>query len=91
MSTKTALSMSLGPAILKLLSKKYAANAFIEMRFQRYDLGFKTDEEGNPILLFMGKKDPSGKIRSHRYSRRLVKDTHGNIVKDHWDDKGTAG
>jgi hypothetical protein len=82
--------MSLGPVILKLMSKKYEANAFIERRFQRYDLGFKTDSAGNPILLFMGKKDPSGKIRGHRYVRRLVIDTHGMIVKDHWDDKGTA-
>jgi hypothetical protein len=80
--------MPLGPAILKLLSKKYEANAFVEKRFHRYDLGFKTDEEGNPIVLFMGSKENSGKIRGRRYARRLVKDSHGAIIKDHWDDKG---
>jgi len=62
----------------------------IEKKFQRYDLAFKTDEEGNPILLFIGRKDDNGRIRGNRYARRLVKDEAGNIVKDHWDDKGPA-
>jgi hypothetical protein len=83
--------MALGLAILKLASKKYEANSYIEKRFHRYDLGFKTDEEGNPIVLFMGTKDSSGKIRGRRYARRLVKDSNGVIIKDHWDDKGPTG
>jgi hypothetical protein len=82
--------MALGPAILKILSKQYAPSAFVEKRFARYDLGFKTDEEGNPILLFMGTKDSSGKIRGRRYARRFVKAADGKIVKDHWDDKGVT-
>jgi hypothetical protein len=83
--------MPLGPAILKILSKKYEPSAFIEKRFQRYDLGFKTDAEGNPVLLFMGIKDATGHIRGRRYARRLLKDVNGNTIKDHWDDKGTVG
>jgi hypothetical protein len=83
--------MALGPAILKILSKKYEVNAFVEKRFKRYDLGFKTDDEGNPIVLFMGTKESSGKIRGRRYARRLVKDSNGIIIKDHWDDKGSIG
>jgi hypothetical protein len=82
--------MSLGPAILKILSKQYEPSSFVEKRFQRYDLGFKTDEEGNPILLFIGTKDEAGHIRGRRYARRLVRDANGKIIKDHWDDKGTA-
>lgn len=83
--------MALGEAILKIVSKKYPASSFIEHRFQRYDLGFKTDEDGNAIVLFMGKRDEAGTIRGRRYARRLVRDSNGNIVKDHWDDKGVAG
>ena len=82
--------MALGAAILKIVSKKYPPSSFIERRFQRYDLGFKTDEDGNAIVLFMGKKDERGNIRGTRYARRLVRDASGNIVKDHWDDKGPA-
>lgn len=80
--------MPLGPTILKILTKRYEADTMIERRFQRYDLVFKTDEEGNPVLLFMGRKQPSGKIHGRRYARRLVTDDTGKIIKDHWDDKG---
>lgn len=82
--------MSLGPAILKILSRRYEPSSFIEKRFQRYDLGFKTDDDGNPIVLFMGTRDASGNIRGRRYARRLVKDNEGKVLKDHWDDKGPA-
>lgn len=84
------LNMPLGAPILKIVNKVYEPSAFIEKRFQGYDLGFKTDEQGNPILLFIGKKDASGNIRGQRFARRLAKDKNGNIIKDHWDDKGPA-
>lgn len=80
--------MPLGPDIIKILSKTYEPLIFIERKFRGYDLSFKTDEEGNPVLLFIGTKNQSGSIRGHRYSRRLVKDKEGKIIKDHWDDKG---
>ena len=82
--------MSLGAAILKIINKKYPPSSFIERKFQRYDLGIKTDDEGNAIILFLGKKDESGNIRGRRYARRLVRDADNNIIKDHWDDKGPA-
>lgn len=76
--------------MLKILGKQYEPSAFIERKFQRFDLGFKTDAEGLPIVLFMGTKDETGRIRGRRYARRIVKDASGRIIKDHWDDKGTA-
>ena len=82
--------MPLGPAILKIMNKHYSPSAFIERRFKHFDLGFKTDADGHPIVLFLGKKDASGNIRGKRYARRLVRDADGNIIKDHWDDKGPA-
>ena len=82
--------MALGPAILKIISKQYSPSTFIERRFREYDLGFKTDADGHPIVLFLGKKDSFGNIRGRRYARRLVRDGNGSILKDHWDDKGPA-
>ena len=76
--------------ILKILNKTYEPSAMIQQRFGRYDLAFKTDEKGRPILLFMGIKDENGKIKGERYARRLVLDDNGNIIKDHWDNKGKA-
>jgi hypothetical protein len=80
--------MSLGSAIIKILEKKYDPSSFIEMRFKGNDLGFKTDEEGNPIILFLGTRTSTGIIKGHRYARRLLKDKEGKVIKDHWDDKG---
>lgn len=76
--------------ILKILNKIYEPSLMVEVKFQRYDLAFKTDEVGRPILLFMGEKDSAGRIKGERYARRLVFDAEGKVVKDHWDHKGKA-
>lgn len=82
--------MSLGTAILKILNKKYEPSMMVESKFKEYDLAFKTDEEGNPILLFIGKKNEAGNIHGERYARRMVKGEDGSLIKDHWDFKGKA-
>jgi hypothetical protein len=76
--------------VLKLLNKTYEPSALVELRFKRYDLAFRTDELGRPILLFMGVKDANGKIKGERYARRLKIDDAGLVIKDHWDHKGKA-
>jgi hypothetical protein len=82
--------MVLGEEILKILNKVYEPNALVETTFKRYDLAFKTDDAGRPILLFMGNKDETGKIKGERFARRLATDKDGHIIKDHWDNKGKA-
>jgi hypothetical protein len=76
---------------LKVLSKTYAPDKMIDQRFGRYDLAFKTDEAGRPVLLFMGKADEEGKIKGERFARRLQMGQDGKIIKDHWDNKGKIG
>jgi hypothetical protein len=80
--------MKIGEKLLKVLSKKYTPDQMINQKFERYDIGFKTDDEGNPILLFIGTLDQDGKIKGERFARRLVRDQNGGILKDHWDAKG---
>jgi hypothetical protein len=82
--------MKLGELIMKLMNKLYEPLATVEAKFQRYDLLSKTDEAGRPILLFMGKKDPSGSIKGERFARRLKEDAEGKMIKDHWEHKGKA-
>jgi len=84
------MTKGLGAPLLKILNKKYNPSTLVEMSFKRYDLAFKTDEEGRPVLLFMGKKDENGNIKGERYSRKLVEDEEGKLLKDHWDHKGKA-
>lgn len=82
--------MALGATLVKVLNKKYAPSQMVEQKFKGYDLAFKTDKEGNAILLFIGQKDETGNVRGERYARRIVKDKEGVLVKDHWDFKGKA-
>ncbi|MVN92343.1 hypothetical protein [Mucilaginibacter aquatilis] len=82
--------MKLGDEVLKILNKTYQPSTMVEQTFKRYDLAFKTDEAGRPILLFMGKKDERGNIKGERFVRTLKTDNDGNIIKDHWENKGSA-
>lgn len=80
--------MKIGKELLKILSKTYVSNEMIHLGFGRYDLAFKTDGLGRPILLFMGKADDGGKIKGEYFTRRLQTDNEGKIIKDYWDNKG---
>jgi hypothetical protein len=82
--------MKLGEQVLKILDKKYEPSKMIEVTFKRYDMAFKTDDDGRPILLFIGEKDITGKINGEKFARRLVTDPQGVVIKDHWDNKGKA-
>ncbi|HEX8334737.1 MAG TPA: hypothetical protein VF622_19090 [Segetibacter sp.] len=74
----------------KKLSKKFESSTMVEMKYKGYDLAFKTDEDGNAIQLFMGKKTEKGTVKGERYARTLKKDREGKIFKDHWELKGKA-
>jgi hypothetical protein len=72
------------------LTKRYEPSSLVSIKYKGNDLTFKTDDEGNPIVLFIGKELPNGKIRGERYARRLKRDEKGNVIKDHWELKGKA-
>lgn len=80
--------MKIGDRLLKKVSKKYEPSTLVRFTFERYDVAVKTDEEGNPILLFIGKANEQGTIKGDQFARKLVKNTAGVVVKDHWDYKG---
>jgi hypothetical protein len=82
--------MALIAPILKILSKRYSPLSTVEQQFGRYDLLFKTDDQGRPILLFIGTKTTNGNIIGDRYTRRLKIDKEGHLIKDHWELKGKA-
>lgn len=80
--------MKIGEKLQKVLSKVYPPDTLVRLRFERYDVALKTNEDGLPILLFIGEADEQGQIRGERFARRLVRDASGKIVKDHWDNQG---
>jgi hypothetical protein len=79
-----------GP-LLKVLRKTYAQSTVIETKFGKHDITFKTNDVGQPILLFLGKKSSNGLIRGERYIRKFKTDEKtGVIIKDYWEHKGRA-
>ena len=82
--------MPLQHDLLKKLSLKYEPSTMISMRYKGNDLSFKTDDEGNPVLLFIGTRHEAGQVKGERYARTLKRDRQGKIFKDHWERKGKA-
>ena len=82
--------MKLSDELIKKLSKIYEPSAMINMEFKGNDIAVKTDDEGRPILLFIGKLTDAGTIRGERYARRLAFDREGKVIKDHWELKGKS-
>lgn len=80
--------MKLSERLLLKLSRKYEPSSFVSMKFRGNDLQFKTDDEGNPVILFIGRTMATGKIKGERYVRTLKRDERGFFIKDHWDLKG---
>jgi hypothetical protein len=82
--------MKLSQELQKKLSQVYEPSSMISIRFKGNDVSFKTDEEGNPVVLFIGKKNSEGNIKGERYTRTFKRDDTGKVFKDHWDLKGRA-
>jgi hypothetical protein len=85
-----ACFMKLSDALVKKLSEPQPPSTIVDMTFKGNDLSFKTDEHGNAILLFIGKRNANGNIKGERYARTLKYDREGHVIKDHWELKGPA-
>ena len=83
-------SKMINEELQKKLAKTYEPSSMQHLRYKGKDLAFKTDANGNPILLFIGKENEQGTIKGERYARTLKYDREGNRIKDHWELKGKA-
>ncbi|MGC1240301.1 MAG: hypothetical protein WA874_01875 [Chryseosolibacter sp.] len=82
------MAMKLSQSLLLKLSKKYDPSSMVGLKFRGKDVVVKTDADGNPVVLFIGKLDRSGSVKGERYTRTLKSDAPGAVIKDHWDLKG---
>lgn len=82
--------MKLNEELIKKLSRPYEPSALVDMRWKEKDITFKTDEQGQPVLLFIGQRSATGAVKGNRYVRTLIRDKEGNTIKDHWEEKGKA-
>ena len=82
--------MGLREDLIKKLKRKFEPSATTQFRYRANDVVIQSDEEGNAIRAFIGKANDEGMIKGDRYSRILLKDKEGKVIKDHWDRKGRA-
>ena len=82
--------MPLNEQLIKKIAKKFEPATMVYMTFRGNDIALKTDQEGNPVQLFIGEMQENGHIKGERYIRNLIKDKNGIVIKDHWDKKGKS-
>lgn len=70
------------------LAKKYEPHAKINDVFHGNDITFLTNELGEAITLYIGKRKDNGFIEGEYYYRTLQKNAEGKIVRSHWDRQG---
>jgi len=81
--------MALSNKLEEKLNKTYPAKTRIDDVFKGYDITFITNNLGEPVTLFIGKRREDGAIKGERYVRKIVRSEDGStILKSHWDNKG---
>ncbi|WP_022824028.1 hypothetical protein [Hymenobacter norwichensis] len=71
------------------LSKTYEPSTRIDDVFKGYDITFLTNEHGEPMTLFFGKRRPDGTIAGERFTRTIKREPGSLAVKSsHWDNQG---
>lgn len=81
--------MSLSPKLQHKLNKTYPPSSTIDDVYNGKDITFVTNEQGQPVTLFIGKRLEDGAISGERYVRRIkMKPGTEEIQSSHWDNKG---
>ena len=81
--------MALSAKLEVILSKTYMPDSRIDQIYQGKDLTFVTNEWGEPVTLFIGKRREDGAITGERYVRRIIRKPDSNdIQRSHWELKG---
>ncbi|MGV3505045.1 MAG: hypothetical protein ACO1O1_15155 [Adhaeribacter sp.] len=81
--------MPFQPALEAKLARSYPPDATIAETYRGKDLTIITNDMGQAVTCFIGKRKPDGSIAGERYVRRLQYQADGiTIRKSHWDLKG---
>jgi hypothetical protein len=81
--------MPINSKLAHRLEKIYQPQTRIDDTFHGKDITFITNELGEPVTLFIGKRKDDGSIVGERYIRKIIRKPDSNdILKSHWDLKG---
>jgi hypothetical protein len=82
-------TMPINAKLEEKLSKCYAPSSRIDDQFRGKDITFITNELGEPVTLFIGKRREDGAISGERFVRRIKKRAENGIIEQsHWENKG---
>jgi hypothetical protein len=81
--------MAINDKLEKKLSKLYQPSSRIDEVFLGNDITIISNERGEAIHLFIGKRNEDGSIKGEHYARRIQREAGSDrIIKSHWDNKG---
>ncbi|ARS35061.1 hypothetical protein CA264_06170 [Pontibacter actiniarum] len=81
--------MPLSPKLQQILDKTYEPAQRFDKQYSGKDITYMTNEYGEPVTLFIGRRRDDGSIAGERYVRRIVrKPGSHDILKSHWENKG---
>ena len=73
------------------LAKLYPPSETIADRFRNQDITFVANAAGEPVTLFIGRRQSDGHIADQRYVRTIYRTPNEQqIIRSHWDLKGTS-
>jgi hypothetical protein len=85
---KQKIVKSLSKALMDKLNKRYGIHSRIDDVFKGNDITFFTNEFGEPVTLYIGKRMEGGYIKGECYFRRIKKREGDMIKESHWDRQG---
>ncbi len=86
---KPPRTMAISAKLEKKLAKPYAPSSRIDEVYLGNDITIISNDRGEAIHLFIGKRNEDGSIRGEHYARRIQREPGSDrIIKSHWDNKG---
>ena len=81
--------MALNKKIETYLQKRFTPDSSLQEKLLGNDVTVVTNELGEAVTLFIGKRRPDGNITGERYVRRIIRKPNSQeILKSHWELKG---
>jgi hypothetical protein len=81
--------MAISEKLEKKLSKTYEPSSRVDEVFLGNDITIISNERGEAIHLFIGKRNEDGFIKGEHYARRIHREPGSDrIIKSYWDNKG---
>jgi hypothetical protein len=81
--------MAISETLEAKLNKIYEPSSRIDQVFKGKDITFFTNESGEAVTLFIGKRRSDGAIAGERYVRRTIREEGSTrILRSHWENKG---